>query len=292
MIKILYNNYLIDFGNTITALSGSASLTNLTDLDRSTAWQSQSSSDAITELIEIEFDDAQDLDRLMLIEMNFKDFHVWYWDEAAWADFTNVYTNIDSAVSDYTYEGAGVTYGGAGVVYGTGITGIVDSDNSLSTRYFEFDSVNTTKIRIECTYTITANDEKELNELYLGEEIGTFVQDLTSKPCKYRPVRSDTRSTYRTKSNGGTIKYERGDKYRTKISVKELLNSADQTIYYAMFDQGQFAILPCGGVPYTERGWRLQDFYHVVIKGDETAEFAIGRVSDLGINDEFELLEQ
>lgn len=284
MMKVFYNNFLIDYTNTITSLSGSTSLANLTDLDRTTRWLSQGSSDLVTEYINIVFNTAQTINRLVLLNMNWKNFHIMYWDGSSWLDFQNVYTLSTTP--------AGAVYGTA--VYGTDVysEAVADSANADSSRYFEFDTVSTTTIRIEINTTIVANAEKYLYELYIGAEIGTFVQDLTSAPCSVQAVRSDTNATYVKKSNGGEIKYERSDKWAAKFALKQVLNTADQTIVNTMFDQGQFAILPCGAVPYTQRGMRLIDFYHVVIEGNEESVFAIGRVANMGLNYNFALREQ
>jgi hypothetical protein len=59
-----------------------------------------------------------------------------------------------------------------------------------------------------------------------------------------------------------------------------------------MFDLGQFAILPCGAVPYTQRGMRLVDFYHVVLQGNEQQRFSVGRVENMGLDFNFQLMEQ
>lgn len=126
----------------------------------------------------------------------------------------------------------------------------------------------------------------------MGAEIGTFTEDITSSPNSYLPILSETRSIYITKSNGGTIKYERGDKYRASVTLVEMLETADQDIVNTMYQDGQFAILPCGAVPYTQQGWRMQDFFNVIIRGNKEAQFAIGRVADIGLNYSFELLEQ
>jgi len=287
MIKILYQNYLTNYTNTITASSGSTGTANLTDLDRITRWASIGSSDIITEYIEVEFNSTKTITRMLLLDMNFKDFHVFYWDGSGWADFANVWTTIATD--------RGAVYGTA--IYGTDVYSanldvIADSDNADDSRYFEFDSVSTTKVRIECTSTIVANAEKYMYELYIGTEVGTFIEDLTSAPNSVNPIRSDVNAIYSKKSNGGTIRYERSDKYAAKFVVKELLESADRTIMNTMYDYGQFAFLPCGAVPYTERGMRMKDFYHVVIEGNEQAEFSIGRVSAMGMNYTFALREQ
>lgn len=287
MVKILNTNFLVDQSNTITISTGTTE-DNLYDFDRDTKWQSVGSNDITTETVTVTFTSAQTISRIMLLQMNFDTFNVQYLNGSTWTDFTNVYdeTASGSAVYGTAVYGTG-TYGGGNVM-----TGIHFSGNTDTTKYFEFDSVSTTQIRIQINTTITANAEKEMVELYIGTETGTFVEDWFGAPNNNKPIVSNTNALYLKKSNGGMIKYEKSDKFSTNVSLKELLNTADQTIMNTMYDNGEFAILPCGGVPYVQRGMRLQDFFHVVIEGNLEGEFAIGRDSNIGMNYNFVLWER
>lgn len=268
--KVFYKNYLVDYGNAITVLSGSTSVSNMYDFDRNTRWASSGSNDTTTEYIEIEFETSQSINRIMLLNMNWKEFTIQY-DNAGWQNFTNVY----SYKSDSPASSINIT------------------TNSDVARYFEFDAVTTSKIRIEILKTITANQEKYLYELYIGKEIGTFIDDITSKPNDYGAIASYKRAQYLEKSNGGLIKIERADKYQAKVNLKQIWDTNDLTILQSMFDLGEVAIYPCGAYPQyaLERGWRIQDVYHVMIKGDEQSEFDVGRDKTLGQNFKFDLLE-
>lgn len=268
--KVFYKNYLVDYANAITVLSGSTSVANMYDFDRNTRWASSGSNDTVTEYIEIEFETSQSIDRIMLLNMNWKQFTIKY-DSAGWQNFTNVYSyKADSPAS-----------------------AINITTNSDIARYFEFDAVTTSKIRIEILKTIVANQEKYIYELYIGKEIGTFVDDITSKPNDYSPIVSYKRAQYLEKSNGGLIKIERADKYQAKVNLKQIWDTNDLNIIQNMFDLGEVAIYPCGAYPqYTfERGWRIQDVYHVLVKGDEQSEFDVGRDKTLGQNFKFDLME-
>jgi len=272
MMKISYKNYLIDYANAITVSSGSTTAANMYDLDRNTRWLSSGSSDAVQESIVVTFDYEQTIDRIMLLNTNFKNFTIKYWNGSAWTNFTNVYSKkTDSSP----------------------VTGISITTNSDIARYFEFDSVTTTGIQILINTTIVANAEKYIYELYIGKEIGTFIADLTSKPNDYNVMSSYKRAQYLEKSNGGVIKIERADKYQAKVNLKQIWDSEDLIILQTMFDYGECLIYPCGAYDqYTyERGWRIQDAYHVLVKGDEQSDFDIGRDKNIGQNFKFDLLE-
>lgn len=271
MMKAFYKNYLVQYGQATTVSTGTTTAAYLYDFDRSTRWISSGSNDSTQESITINFESSQTINRICLLNTNFKNFTIKY-DNSGWQNFTNVY----SKKSDLTP-----------------VTGIAVTTNSDIARYFEFDSVTTSAIQILINTTITANAEKYLYELYIGLEIGTFISDLACSPNDYKPISSYKRAQYLEKSNGGLIKLERADKYQAKVNLKQIWDSADIVILQTMFDYGEFAIYPCGAYEQytTERGWRIQDFYHVLIKGDEPSEFDIGREKTLGQNYKFDLLE-
>jgi hypothetical protein len=270
MMKIFKQNFLAAEALTFSVTSGAASIDNIKDFDKNTKWVSVGSDDLTTEVITITFTNSVTINRLLLLNMNFKNFSAEYWNGSIWTDFTNVYSDATSSVKSEISETA----------------------NTENSKYYEFDEVTTTKVRVSATETFIANAEKFLHEMYVGSEIGTFIDDITSSPNKYKPIVSNTRSTYITKSNGGMIKYERGDKYNVKVDIKELFNTEDQDIVNTMYDDGQFAIYPCGAIPYSQRGWRAQDLYNVIIRGNNQAEFAVGRVAAIGTNYSFEWWEQ
>ena len=271
MVKILKKNFLIAYDQSSSASTGNTTVSYIYDLDRSTKWQSIGSDDSTAETIEIDFSDTQTIDRLCLCETNLKDFSIQYNAGAGYVDFTNVI----SSKTD------------------TATTGISYTTNSDETKYFEFDSVAVDNIKITMNKTMVVDAQKYITEFYVGLEVGTFTDDLTSSPNKFQPITRYTRSKYIEKSNGGIIKLERAEKYRAKIKIKEMFETADQTIIDTMFTDGEFSISPCGfdnNYP-NNRGWRLRDFYNVIIKGDDQAAFSIGRDLNMGFAYKFELQE-
>lgn len=272
MMKVFYQNKLLTEIFSMTVSSGDGSKTNLYDLDRETYWQSSGSNDTTQETIEIVFNATQTINRILLLNHNFKEFKIQYWNGSAYADFAAVYSlKTDSVASKIDY-----------------------TDNAQTTRYFEFTAVSTTKIKIYATKTIVANAEKYLYELYIGQEIGTFVEDLAGSPNRYTPVPQNYNSQFLKKSNGGMIRFNSANKFSADFALSELWESTDQTIIQTLFSQGQFAFWPCGGDNYytNEIGWRLSDFYSVVIDGALSAQFAVGRSKTIGINQSFKVYEQ
>lgn len=271
MMKFFYQNKLRTEAFTVTVSTGDGTKAYIYDLDRETAWYSSGSNDTITETIEIDFSFNQTIDRLVLLNMNFKEFGIQYYD-GSWKDFTNVYSlSTDSAASSISY-----------------------TDNSLANRYFEFDSVVCTKIKISCLKTISANQEKYLHEFYVGQEIGTFIEDVTGNPNSYSAIAENYNAVFIKKSNFGMIKINTSNKFSAEFNLSEFLESNDQEILQTLLSVGQFAIYPCGGANTytTQKGWRLSDFYSVISDGDLSASFSIGRNSNLGLNQSFNIMEQ
>ena len=287
MVKLFYQNYLLSDTPTYSATSG-AGASNIGDIDRSTKWQSSGSSDTIVETIQVTFSQSLTMDRVVLINMNFKTFSVKYWDGSAWVDFTGVFYSQDTVVPVGIYGSS--VYGG---LHGYAISGANIDNNELNTRYFAFDSVSTTSLLITVTKTIIPNAQKFMHELYAGVEIGTFSDDIMCKPNSYSATVRASDSMIITKSNGGRIRYEKSDKYRARISLKQVTGSNDTGILDEVFTYGELAIWPCGGKnDYTTRGMRIQDFYSVVVSDDQESDFDIGRDPGIGVNQSFGLDEQ
>ena len=267
--KFFYKNYLLGLGvASITVSSGNADYLN--DNDRETKWISSGSNDTITETITVEFSTAKTVDRLMALVMNWKEFNIQYWNGSAYVDFTNVYSKKDDSP----------------------VTGISYTDNEEPTRYWEFDSVSTLKIRYEITKTFIVDAEKCCQELFISQEIGTFEQDFFSDPNKNKPSFDDGEIII-TLSNMSKIQLIRGDKYQLRCTLKNVWESNDISILVAAFDIREVAFLANGAFQddYEIPSWRLQDLYNGLIIGKFTPEHTKARVKDVGYNFKFDFSE-
>ncbi len=268
--KVFYKNFLVDQGNSITVSSRATTANYIKDLDRATRWLSSGSDDLTQESIVIAFDYPQTIDRIMLLNFNFKKYTIKY-DNSGWTNFSNVYTtktgNVASAISETT-----------------------NADNA---RYYEFTPVTTSQIQILVDETIVADAEKYLYELYIGEEIGTFKLDVACLPNSFDFTSSFKKSQLLEKSNAGMIKIDRADKMRGELDLKQVYEATDLAIIYEMLDFGEVAIYPCGADTHytTERGWRMQDLYHVIIDADQDSNFSVGRDKTLGQDFKIKMME-
>lgn len=262
-VKIIEQNIGLVTGSTITPSSGSSE-DSVFDNDRSSFWISSGSDDTTDETLLIVFDQNVTFDRLIIGETNVKALKVEYGSSPT--AFTTVFGNDGQSLTGIDWNYTSVTLAGH------------------SGYFFEFDSVTTDRILITMAKTNTADEEKKVYNICLGSEIGTFTQDITSSPHSFKPISSVKNQIELTKSNGGTYSIDRSNKYQVEIELFELYETADQDIYYSMIDSREITFYPCGGsTNYTQRGWRVQDWYVCNVFGDESAAFAHGRDKSVGI---------
>ena len=221
----------------VTVSSGEAVKNNLRDRVRYLKWISIGSSDIVTETIEIDFGALYDIDRLVLVRHNFKNFKVEY-DNAGWQDFTNVVTKEGTQAN------------------------IQETNNTKETSYYEFTSVNTQKIRVSIDTTQTVNAEKYIYEVIATEELGT----LTGYPVYNQ---SFSRNAIKKQTARGRAKYSILDEsYTVNLSFDHYPTAADHTIILGLWNGlKEFLIYPCGGnedqFRFEQKGFRLEDIYLV-----------------------------
>jgi hypothetical protein len=238
-------NLLIN-GATVAASSGNDSAPYILGLNRDTLWQSVGSSDASTESLIIQFPVPTLIDRLFLINHNFKNYTV-QWDNTGWVNFTNV---------------LGVT--GAR-------SGIVETAYALNTSYYEFTPVTTNSIKITVNTTQVANQDKFLNQLTCTSELGTLVG---------YPIISALNVNRSMKANqtiSGKYVVEKSiETFGFDLQLKKYATSSmfapDMDLLMSLHDkETPFNAWLCGGkygvnnFKVTLRGFRLQDVYQVQV---------------------------
>jgi hypothetical protein len=108
--------------------------------NNSSAWLTTGSTDAANTEILAEFGVGRDVSDIILVLHNWKAFTIQYWDSGAlaWADFS---------------------------------TPINETANTERTSHFEFDRVETDKIKIVITGTLVVDDDKELYQLIASDRV-------------------------------------------------------------------------------------------------------------------------
>jgi len=224
--------------------SGDASASRAIDKNTVTYWRSVMSDDTITELLEITLTSNQIIDRILLLDHNWKQFTVMYWSGAAYVNFTGV-VGIDGAL-------------------GGGISETVFSDD---TAYYEVIPVTTNKILITILKTQTANEEKYINQIIATEEFGTL--------SGYPIIRNTTidRNSRRKEMLSGKILLQKSEEaFQVELNFNRYPASlsSDVDLIFGLHDiEENFLVWLCGGKRganyFTKqmRGYRLRDVFCV-----------------------------
>lgn len=242
---------LFEDGASATATSGIAGVNFALDKNPLTKWRSVGSSDSTTETLEITLSEESAIDRILLLDHNWKSFTVKYDSAGVFTDFTNV-VGIDGSL------------GG----------GISESSFSDDTAYYEFDSVTTSKIQITATTTQTADEEKFLSQVISTAELGT----LQGFPL-IRGINNSRNLRKRRVLSGRVSNQKSEETIRFTIDFKNYGTTSDFTpdldLAYTLFDrEDNFLVWLCGGrrgtsnFRYTLRGFRLKDVYEMQVNNE------------------------
>jgi hypothetical protein len=239
-IKFFKKNQGAD--GTVAATSGEGSSKFILDLDVDTYWTSVGSSDAETETLTISFDGSKTIDRILLLDHNFKSFNIKYYNGVTYVAFANVI--------------------GIG---GVSLSGITETTFSKDSSYYEFDSVSTESIQIQVTTTQTTNAEKYLSQAISTSEYGTFVGypevssiDLT----RNSRMKKTLSGRYSVQKSQQTIGYN----IKFKNYPSSDVYNVDIDLAITLFEtEDPFLIYACGGryeskhFNYQLPGFRLRD---------------------------------
>jgi len=245
-------------GASVTVTSGEDTKDYILGSNRYLSWESVGSDDTTTETIEITFPSSVTINRLFLIEMNFKEFDVMYDLSSVWTDFTNV-LGLDGPL------------GG----------GITETTYDKDTAYYEFTPVTTTKVRIRATKTQVVDDEKILRSFIGTEEIGTLqgwpdIKNAFSRNAKTKKAVSGKYAIMKS--------YDILSRMRVRFKVNPYQN--DQNIVEELYDRDfPFLVWPTGGAfgaaeycadgwfKLQQKGWALSDVYQVQTDGALATNF-------------------
>lgn len=243
------NKNLFQDGATGTATSGESLINRALDKNPLTKWRSTGSNDLTTETLTITLSEASTIDRILLVDHNWKEFTVKYDSGGGFTDFTTV-VGIDGAL------------GG----------GIAETAFADDVAYYEFDSVTgVTDIQITVTKTQVADEEKFISQIVTTEELGTFqgfprISNLT---------RTRNERAKRVLS-GRSIIQKSVETTRFTINFRDYPPSgnfsADLDVGFTLFDrEDNFLVWPSGGkrgtssFKYTLRNFRLIDLLEMQV---------------------------
>lgn len=255
-------------GSTVTAVSNEDAAKYILDLNRYTQWISIASNDLTNEELIIVLPSSKTIDRLFLLDMNFKEFEVMYWTGSAWASFTNVI-----GLNGVSYANAGST------------------NYALTSAYFEFTQVTTSQIKISCLKTQVANAQKYLTTFLVSKELGTFRGFPRVDPKVMR-------NEEKVKSLSGKYLVQKGyETYQIKIGLKSHPYQDDIDIVENLFNMEEsFLVYPCGGryganyFKINQKGFKVDDVFNMQLVGSMDSDFEKG-VYTLGVSKSLTLEE-
>lgn len=239
-IKLFDRSYcLVQDNTTIVASTGQASADRCLDRNPVTYWRSVGSTDLITETLTITFNESKTINRLLLLDHNFKNFNVKYDVGGVWTNFTSV-VGIDGSLAS-----------------------VIETVFSQDTAYYEFASVTTTKIQISVLSTQVADAQKYLNQVIVTTELGTLEGYPVIKGTELsRNIRVE-------KMLSGRVLTMKSDEiFSVQLDFKNYPPSlsADIDLIFGLHDREEnFLIWLCGGrygSAYFRkqlRGYRLRD---------------------------------
>jgi hypothetical protein len=243
---------LFSDGATATASSNSAAANNILTNRQLVYWESIGSSDTVTETITVTYSQSVTIDRIILNRHNFKEFTVKYDVMGTPTDFTSV-VGLDGALAG----------------------GISETAFADETAYYEVASISTTVIYITATKTRTADQEKQIYNLFTTEEIGTMVGFPEISPINItRNQRSSTVLSGRTNTQKA---------FKTKsfsLTLATHGEQSDHNLVSTLQDEANsFLVWLCGGrrgttyFTYEIDGFKLRDVFNMQSIGSITPSY-------------------
>ena len=233
---------------TITAANDEATNTGqdfvdlLRNRSNSSGWATTGSSDTATCTLEFELASGQEVDTLILIEHNFKDYDLHYWTGIAW-------TLIEAVTS-----------------------------NTETTNYHHFNSVIAYKIRVTINSTQVANEDKRMAQFIITDKLqsGQFEGFPVIQAVKHK-----TNKRVSTMLSGKALVVEGIGSTEFTLSYKLINLDNDLALLESMYNLKQgFLISLSGGdeaqFSSSRIGYRKKDLYFVRMMDDYADNFYKG----------------
>jgi hypothetical protein len=240
-IDLDFSDAFLTVTDGVATNDGADFLNLLRNRDNESGWMTTDSDDTANTEIVANMGSAKDIDRIVLVNHNFKSFTIKYLDDdlMTWLDFStpiNETTNVDSV------------------------------------SIFSFNSVNTTAIRIIIDSTQIADADKRMTQLIMTEIIG----ELTVQPIIQPKI---DRSRKVTKFLSGRVFVSKSvPSFEVKIKMNNVVNNADLTLAETLFNSFESFLVWLSGGDVTQFdsiriGYRLEDFYLVNISNEYMPQY-------------------
>lgn len=234
-----YEPSYADEGATIAVSSGDTLKDAMVNIDQSLDWVSSGSDDLTTEEITIELSEAQNIDAIYLVGINWQDYKIFYNTNQ---NFSNVET-LDGSES---------------------IIDITNYDKSVA--YFEFNEVSATNIKIQVFNTQVANAEKRLGYIAITKKIGQPSAFWVAQPRvrtdlnveRLRGINNKDFIIKKERTHTATLSWQ--------IQSQTTTGNADVALFQNLSErQNSFLFWACGGrddiFNLDIEGYRLRDIY-------------------------------
>lgn len=259
----------------ITVTTGELGKLNVFNRDTSRVWQSIGSDDSTTETITINFDEETEIDTIIFVGINWKDFNVstsnGLIDSACTIDHPK---GLDVEVFNWVDDSSNniVDDEDNNIVFVTGDSsapGNIENYNR-DTFYMGFDKQTVTSVTVEVSSTQIANKQKSLGYFIITKSVGngstrseldtpTITFSNNEKVSKGLNNRSFVQKLQKT----------------VKISIGfDLWQQSQVDLYEKLYNrQESFLFWACGGIPddcftlFRPEGLRFRDIYLMQITG-------------------------
>lgn len=261
-LRFFSTNYAeIQFGGTITVSSGDTTKEFAFDGLPGTRWITNGEgTDGNAVSLEMDFGFNRTIDSLYVYHTNISDIVLSYWNGAS-------YTTINS--------------GNATIIKDT-------------TNQFVFVKLNapvdTQKVKVTGSNTITTNQEKFVTQLMAFSEIGQFEYFPD-----FDPEIEPEQNVFKTTDGRGFV-IERGEAFSAKVTFKSHVNQNDIDLAEELYARKEpFFIWPHGGdedgiFRFSFRPYRFQDIIKVTVIGKRSPQFSKNYYKS-GFNDVMNLIE-
>jgi len=209
----------LDTTTMLSVTSGSTTAYKLFDRYTSKYWESQNSSDTAAEIITIIFPATVTIDRIILQNINLKDFTIYYNGTT-----TNLFTfnsNCITTTSDFV-------------------------SNSVTNLYLYWNSATAiTSISIKTSATMIANEQKKIGELWVTKQWFQFPENPSVK--NFKPAIDRKEYVYEM-SDGGVALYVINEVYKADIKLDFVSSATMQSLYsiWSAYDNFVFVPNPTG----------------------------------------------
>lgn len=249
-IKFFNKNYF-DLSNSLPVVTVTDSVAtntgqDFTDLmrnrNRYSGWMTTGSSDAGNTTLEFDFIDEIEINTILIVYHNLKSFTLQYWNGSTWVDFS---------------------------------TPINQTTNTLSTNYFNFTNVATSKLKLVINSTQVANSEK-----LIGEFIATtLIGELQSQP-RITPIFDKDRKTTKYISGKSFVAKNVGG-FGCRLFLKSESSQNDLALVETLFQYYEgFLVWLCGGdttqFETIRQGYSLEDIFFMSCSNEYEPEWNDG----------------